>query len=286
MSLIQVSEKDGIQVVDSRLIAADLGVEHRALLQTLEKHLAKIERAFGVVTFEMLKPSKSSAGGRPERVAYLTEPQATLLMTFSRNTEKVVDCKVSLVSAFEKAKGVISAQSDEIRMLEMQLELQRLTARTEQIKRDRETSYFAVIATMGETAGKQIMAEARGEVPIQLEKPEPEIKFIEQGTDRVVGTTASDRTLTSLLKDSGLNPKSKKDMEKAKSKLKAIGIDYTSGEGLERALYLRDHFVIPAAKYEEARDILTKDCAAANIFVWGLQQLSLSESKQQAVLGG
>lgn len=231
---------------------------------------------------------KTPSGGRSSESIKLTIDCFKSLAMMAgteqgRNVRKYfLDCEKDL----KKAVQIISGQSDEIRILELQLELHRLTAHTEQIKRDRETSYFAVLATMGETAGKRIMAEARGEVPIQLEKPEPEIKFIEQGTDRVIGSTASDRTLTRLLKDAGLNPKSKKDSDKAKAALKAVGLDYASGEGLERALYLRDHYVIPAEKYEEARDILTKDCAAANIFVWGLQQLSLSGSKQQAVLGG
>jgi phage regulator Rha-like protein len=106
MSNLSVLERNGALVVDSRLIAKELGIEHRALLQTLDKYLDKIQ-GFGVVTFEMSKPPEGSKGGRPERVAYLTEDQATLLMTFSRNTERVVECKVALVRAFSEAKRVI-----------------------------------------------------------------------------------------------------------------------------------------------------------------------------------
>jgi phage regulator Rha-like protein len=106
MSNLSVLERNGALVVDSRLIAQELGIEHRALLQTLDKYLDKIQ-GFGVVTFEMSKPSEGSKGGRPERVAYLSEDQATLLMTFSRNTERVVECKVALVKAFSEAKRVI-----------------------------------------------------------------------------------------------------------------------------------------------------------------------------------
>ena len=79
--------------------------------------------------FETEKPLKGSKGGRPERVAYLTEDQATLLMTFSRNTPRVVDCKVALVQAFSKAKQIIKevipAQAQEIERLKLELELAR-----------------------------------------------------------------------------------------------------------------------------------------------------------------
>ena len=92
MSNLSVIERDGILVVDSRLIALDLGIAHKSLLETLDDYIDRIETAFGVVRFETEKPPKGSKGGRPERVAYLTEDQSTLLMTFSRNNPRVVDC--------------------------------------------------------------------------------------------------------------------------------------------------------------------------------------------------
>ncbi len=127
MTNLTVCERDSVLVVDSRLIAQNLGIAHKNLLETLDNYLKRIEAAFGVVRFETEKPLKGSKGGRPERVAYLTEDQATLLMTFSRNTERVVDCKVALVQTFSKAKQlikeVIPAQSQEIERLKLELEL-------------------------------------------------------------------------------------------------------------------------------------------------------------------
>jgi phage regulator Rha-like protein len=124
MTNIQVITKGDALVVDSRLIATELGIEHRALMQTVKKHIEKIEMAFGVITFDMDKPLEGSQGGRPEKYALLTEPQANLLMSFSKNTDQVVDCKIKLICAFEKAKEVIKTvipqQSEEIEMLKMQ----------------------------------------------------------------------------------------------------------------------------------------------------------------------
>lgn len=90
MPNLTVTQRNGILVVDSRLIAQDLGIEHRALLQTLDKHILSIEGAFGAIAFEM-REFKTKQGNRStEKIAWLTEEQATLLMTFSRNTPQVV----------------------------------------------------------------------------------------------------------------------------------------------------------------------------------------------------
>lgn len=124
---IDVIEQGDVLVVDSRLIANELGVEHHTFLKTLNKYLDRIESKFGVVRFEVDKPSEGSLGGRPEKFALLTESQATTLMTFSKNTEKVIDCKLALVEAFERAKSVIKTvipqQNDLIRELELRLQL-------------------------------------------------------------------------------------------------------------------------------------------------------------------
>jgi len=129
MTSLSVIEYRGALVVDSRLIAQELGIEHRAFMQTLKRYQDKIESTFGVVAFEMSKPLEGSLGGRPEKYALLTEPQASILMTFSRNTEQVVECKLSLVVAFEKAKQVIKtiipAQSERIKELELTLAIEK-----------------------------------------------------------------------------------------------------------------------------------------------------------------
>ncbi|MGQ3384457.1 Rha family transcriptional regulator [Glutamicibacter sp. TV12E] len=81
-------------VVSSEQIARGADVEHRAVLQMITKHQLKIER-FGTLAFEMRK-----SGGQPTRIALLNEQQATLLMSFMRNTDQVIDFKVNMVDAF------------------------------------------------------------------------------------------------------------------------------------------------------------------------------------------
>lgn len=125
MAIEIVSQNDCL-VVDSRLIADELGIEHRALMQTIKKYLDRLERK-EPVTFKMDVVKRPQGGTYEVSYCYLNEYQVTLLMTFSRNTEQVLDCKEKLVDGFEKAKQIIKevipAQSGRIRELELELEL-------------------------------------------------------------------------------------------------------------------------------------------------------------------
>lgn len=105
MSFLSVSEyDDGALVVDSRLIAERLGIEHESFLRTIDTYQTQLEQAFGILRFEI---GKIQGRGRPSRYALLTEDQATFLMTLSRNTAQVVQCKIELVQAFSKAKELL-----------------------------------------------------------------------------------------------------------------------------------------------------------------------------------
>lgn len=72
----------------------------RELIKIHREHLEK----FGVLSFEMRKPNKNSKGGRPQEIFYLNEPQTTLLLTFMRNSDIVIDFKVKLVQEFYKMR--------------------------------------------------------------------------------------------------------------------------------------------------------------------------------------
>lgn len=93
-----VFARNGQALTTSAIIANGVGVEHRALRQLLRNYQADFE-SFGVLTFEMSKPKKPQ-GGRPETCAILNEQQATLLVTYCKNTETVRKFKVALVKAF------------------------------------------------------------------------------------------------------------------------------------------------------------------------------------------
>ncbi len=123
MTNLSVIERNDVLVVDSRLVAARLGIKHKNFLATIEKYLAKIESKFGAVAFETREFKTRQGNVTVERFAWLTEDQATFLMTLSRNTDEVVQCKLELVEAFSKAKRVIKqvipAQAQEIERLKL-----------------------------------------------------------------------------------------------------------------------------------------------------------------------
>ena len=96
MTALDIIQHDGEFVVTSETIANGAGVEHRAVLQLIGNNIADFEE-FGAVAFEM-RPLPG--GGLPVRVALLNEQQATLLMTFQRNTDQVRTFKKALVKAF------------------------------------------------------------------------------------------------------------------------------------------------------------------------------------------
>ncbi|MDJ0577684.1 MAG: Rha family transcriptional regulator [Xenococcaceae cyanobacterium MO_234.B1] len=127
MSNLTVSEKNSVLVVDSRLIADSLLIKHKNLGATIEKYKSKIESSFGAIAFETREFQTKQGNRSVERYAWLNEEQSTFLMTLSRNTERVVQCKLELVKAFTKAKKlikeVIPAQAQEIEKLKLQLEV-------------------------------------------------------------------------------------------------------------------------------------------------------------------
>jgi len=120
--ILAVHEVRGALVVDSRLIAERLGIQHKNVLANIDRYLADLQR-FGQVAFETETVTNSVGAVNSIKFAYLNEAQSTLLMALSRNTPGVVACKVALVTAFEKAKEtiktVIPAQNDRIRELEL-----------------------------------------------------------------------------------------------------------------------------------------------------------------------
>lgn len=79
----------------SEIIAECAGVKHHAVQEHIRKNVERLER-FGKVAFEM-RPLPS---GQQAKDYILNEQQATLLITFLKNTEQVANFKENLVKAF------------------------------------------------------------------------------------------------------------------------------------------------------------------------------------------
>lgn len=122
-----VIEHAGELVTTSLAIADGTEVEHKNVLGLIRKYVDDLEE-FGRVAFEtrpfdsnsaFQTPNSENVGhdrdarGRRTEIAFLNEPQATLLLTYMRNSDIVRGFKKALVRAFfdlrDSATGVASA---------------------------------------------------------------------------------------------------------------------------------------------------------------------------------
>ena len=94
--------------IDSRMLAIHFGKAHHDVFELVKNYRTDFEQ-LGVVRFQTEKPLPGSKGGRPERFALLTEDQAYLLLTYSRNTAKARALKVKLIQAFGEARRAAQA---------------------------------------------------------------------------------------------------------------------------------------------------------------------------------
>jgi phage regulator Rha-like protein len=106
MSELSVSShSDGALVVDSRLVAEELGVNHSDWLSNIvQKYKTYTEQAFGILRFEN---GEIIGRGQPEKFVWLTEDQALFLTTLSRNTPNAVRCKALIIAEFSKARKLL-----------------------------------------------------------------------------------------------------------------------------------------------------------------------------------
>lgn len=108
MTALDIIQRDGEFVVSSETIATGSGVQHKNVLELIAANMADFEE-FGQVAFETRPGYNNSL----VRVALLNEQQATLLMTFQRNTDQVRSFKKALVKAFFEMAHQLKAMSEE-----------------------------------------------------------------------------------------------------------------------------------------------------------------------------
>lgn len=89
------------------IIAEHAEIDNISVRKLIEKHKKDLE-VFGVLSFEIHKPEKGSLGGRPRKVYRLNEQQATLLITYLKNTAPVRKFKMNLVKAFFEMREELS----------------------------------------------------------------------------------------------------------------------------------------------------------------------------------
>jgi hypothetical protein len=87
----------------SEIIAECAGIKHHAIQEHIRKQIGRLEQ-FGKVSFKM-RPLQS---GQQAKDYILNEQQATLLITFLKNTEQVANFKTNLVKAFFEMREELS----------------------------------------------------------------------------------------------------------------------------------------------------------------------------------
>lgn len=96
----------------SEVIAEAAGMNRRTVNRLIQTHKADLEE-FGKVRFE-IAPLPGSKTGQSVTVYHLNEQQATLLMTYARNTETVRAFKKELVKQFYAMRSLLLERNSPI----------------------------------------------------------------------------------------------------------------------------------------------------------------------------
>lgn len=106
---LEPNKIDAVPFTTSDVIADYAGINYRSVQRMIETHKARLEK-FGIMRFEITLSGKA---GRPKNVYRLNEEQATLLITFLKNTDRVADFKVELVRQFYAMRSELNRRQVE-----------------------------------------------------------------------------------------------------------------------------------------------------------------------------
>lgn len=104
-----IEDAEGELRVSSLIIAQQTERDHEPVLRLIRDNLSDFE-AFGRVSFEN-GPFVTAGGMQTKTYALLSEQQATLLITFMRNTDVVRAFKVALIKEFYRMRQALAAPS-------------------------------------------------------------------------------------------------------------------------------------------------------------------------------
>lgn len=141
-----VITSNGQLVATTMAIAEGTKVEHKAVIQLVRTYLADLEE-FGRVTFEM-RPFETAGGAQTREIAELNEQQATLILTYMRNSEIVRTFKKRLVKDFWSMRAKLAAKPilDPTNLTRLQLMQIAMDAENERLVLEGEVAVLKPIA--------------------------------------------------------------------------------------------------------------------------------------------
>lgn len=103
-----VDVEDGVPKTTTLQIALGLGIQHKSVIQLVRSYKSDFAE-FGPLAFEMRMGAPLPHGGYGHSMQYaiLNEQQATLLLTYMRNSPRVREFKKALVKAFFEARALL-----------------------------------------------------------------------------------------------------------------------------------------------------------------------------------
>jgi phage regulator Rha-like protein len=109
--ILKRENKEDVPVTTSKIIADGSENTHRSIYLLIDKYESDFKE-FGVLSSQMTK-LKNEQGGRPEKIYYLNENQALLLITYMRNNPIVRNLKITLVKEFSDMKKLLMQKETE-----------------------------------------------------------------------------------------------------------------------------------------------------------------------------
>jgi phage regulator Rha-like protein len=103
--LVKKHNREEVPVTTSKLIAERTKNTHESVQKLIKNHVSSLEN-FGRVGFEIV-PLETKGGVQETKIYYLNEQQSTLLVTFMRNNETVINFKIELVKQFYQMRQII-----------------------------------------------------------------------------------------------------------------------------------------------------------------------------------
>lgn len=103
--ILKRQNRSDVPVTTSKVIAEGTKNTHRSVYLLVDRYENDFKE-LGVLSFEMTK-LENEKGGRPEKIYYLNEDQALLLITYLRNNGIVRKLKIALIKEFSAMKKML-----------------------------------------------------------------------------------------------------------------------------------------------------------------------------------